>query len=541
MISRAILTPLLWAGIFFSSQSASAHSSSVSRYWVIFRDKGASASDQMAALAELRREWPERSLARRRKAGSDLSTDDLPLAERDIRRVEETGARVVCQSRWLSAVSVEALPGVVERLRSLPLAREVRPVAAMELDAALSVGGWEEITMPAEPVAGMPLGAYGPSFRQVELAGVIPVHQRGVSGDGVLIGMLDTGFQLDHRALAGLHLIAEYDFIFGDDDPSWDPRTDRQGQASHGTACLSVIGGYDPGRLVGIAPRASFALGKTEDTSSETPVEEDYWIEAIEWLEMLGADVVSSSLTYRDWYGARDMDGEAPPISRAAQRAVELGMIVCISAGNAGPRPITIGAPADAPGVLAVAAVDSSGRITNFSSRGPSADGRVKPDLAAMGRGVVCVSPLTFDRYARWNGTSLACPIVAGVAALVIEAHPDWPPAKVILALRAGADRAFIPDDTYGYGLVDCREAVDYPSLTAIVTVLSGALPTDVVVRLATGGRATRSRPLVSGRARFPNLPEGRCEVTLEVAGRAIGSARSILLPPSGSVVLSIP
>jgi len=291
---------------------------------------------------------------------------------------------------------------------------------------------------------------------------VIEAHRRGLTGAGVLVGMLDTGFQLGHRAFAGLELVAQYDFIHNDPDPSYDPLNDPPGQANHGTGCLSVLAGYDPGRLVGIAPRVAVALAKVEWTGSETAVEEDYWVAGLEWLEWLGAEVVTSSLTYHDWYSATDMDGLVPLVSRAAERAAELGVVICNAAGNNGPGEITIGAPADAAGILAVAATDSTGAVTKFSSRGPSADGRIKPDVAAMGRGVVVATPLTRRGYSRWNGTSLATPIVAGVAALVLEAHPDWTAAEVVEAIRASSDRWFMPDNALGYGVVDAAEAVDY-------------------------------------------------------------------------------
>jgi subtilisin family serine protease len=394
------------------------------------------------------------------KNGAGFSSRDLDIPNEFLAGLESCGARVVCGSRWLQAVSVEIAAADLHRLSELPDVVSTKPVMYLKKNDA-GEAQWEDIREEASSMR-YSSGAYGVSYRQAELANVIELHRRGLTGKGVLIGVIDTGFQLDHRAFAGMDLVAQYDFINHDSDPSLDARTDARGQASHGTACLSVLAGYEPGKLGGIAPSASYVLAKTEDNRSETAVEEDYWIEAIEWMEWLGVEVVSSSLTYRDWYGSDEMDGETAPITRAAERAVELGMVICISAGNAGPKPITIGAPADGPDILAIAAVDSSGRLTGFSSRGPSSDGRIKPDVAAMGRGVVCVSPHSFDRYARWNGTSLACPIAAGVAALVVEAHPDWSSKRVIEAIRRSADRNYMPDFDYGYGLIDGVRAVDY-------------------------------------------------------------------------------
>ncbi len=547
------------------------------RYWVMLQQNAdiiAQDSLYQSRIELLRSQWPERSLQRRIKNGCGVSSSDIPIAPEQIEALSETGVKIICRSRWLRAVSVEADKAQLDKIRELPFIAVVIPVLSLKRQTTSCDRVWtpcrksahlrqgvhtlsqygrsvaeeesfDEITVADLPVSeATPLGSYGFSFRQAELARAIEIHRRGGTGQGVLIGMLDTGFQLDHRAFAGLELIAQFDFINHDPDPSYDPRTDAIGQANHGTACLSVIGGVDPARLIGIAPRASFALGKTEDTRSETAVEEDYWIEAIEWLEWLGADVVSSSLTYRAWYRSDEMDGRAP-ISRAAQRAAELGMVICVSAGNAGPGEITIGAPADAAGVLAVAAVDSSGRLTNFSSRGPASDGRIKPDIAAMGRQVVCVKPMSYDRYARWNGTSLACPIAAGVAALVIEAHPDWPGEKVVEALRMTASQSYMPDDAYGYGLIDAVEAVDYPSLTVFIERFHE--PSVYQLQLWNGKQSVYHESLQGNYARITNLPSGVYRLELTQHGALMGFDksknynRSIVIPPSEVIFLENP
>jgi len=531
---------------------AASSASPPQKYWVIFRDKG-DEQEISLRLDSLKQGWPDRSLKRRQKAGVQVTASDLPLAQEYLAQLAAKGVKIESQSRWINGVSASLKVPEVEQLRALPFVESIRPVAIFTLDQLSEVDEQEAIDFGKEYYPAHELGDYGPSYRQAELAGVVEAHKRGLTGKGVLIGMLDSGFQLDHRALAGMDLVGQYDFIFNDPDPSYDPRTDPKGQASHGTGCLSVIAGYEPGKLVGIAPKASFALGKTEYTGSETRAEEDWWIEGIEWLEKMGADVVSSSLTYRDWYFASELDGETPLVSRAAQRAAELGMIVCISAGNAGPKPITIGAPADAPDVLAVAAADSTGAITRFSSRGPSADGRIKPDIAAMGRKVVCVSPLTYDECARWNGTSLACPIVAGVAALVIEAHPDWSPDKVREALRETASQAFCPDDSAGYGLVDCEEALKYPCISGRVMMEGGEVPNGDLFIFTIESLDSRKRlsdvHFVSsiqidhfGRFELPCVKDGRYELLSIWVNRkekkTFSDTREIQVPPSASVNL---
>ena len=504
------------------------------RYWVMLRDKGL-VSEEQHRIDLLRSEWTERSIKRRKLSGAGLDEMDLPVCREYIEQVHSTGAKVLRTSRWINAVSVEADTCALSLLSELDCVSGVRPVASFTR-ADIDLEQVENLlTYDNDEITGaFPLGGYGPSYRQAEQAGVLEAHRRGFTGAGVLLGMLDTGFQLDHRAFTGIELVAQYDFIFDDADPSYDPRTDLSGQANHGTACLSVIVGYDPGHLIGIAPRAAVAVAKTELTGSETRVEEDYWVAGIEWLEWLGVDVVSSSLSYSDWYNSADYNGVTPLVTRAAQRAFELGVVICNSAGNAGPELATIGAPADAPGVLAIAAVDSTGRITGFSSRGPSSDGRIKPDVAAMGRKVACVRPLTWDRYSFWNGTSLACPVVAGVAVLVREAHPDWSSRMVVEALRSTSSRAFAPDTAYGYGIVDAAAAIDYPALSGrIVRLLDGSGVSGAELNLTSKGKTWNTTSDDAGFYSFVNLPEGSYNLTVIPSQLETLRFNELNLPPS--------
>ncbi len=467
----------------------------IDRTWVVFENRNDSNERYTALLDSLQLVWPKKSLSRRAKSGLGLTNEDMDINPRYITSIANLGAQVVCISKWMNAVSIVAASSVISEIEMLDFVKTTHSVASFQIEAK----SLNDINLEFDKESGvvenkiqshqMYLGDYGQSYTQAIQSGAIEAHRRGYTGDGVLLGMLDTGFQLDHRAFAGLDLVAQYDFIFNDSDPSYDPRTDKRGQANHGTACLSVIVGQDPGRLVGIAPGVSVALAKTELTGSEERIEEDYWVEAIEWLEWLGVDVVSSSLSYRKWYSKGDYNGKTPFITRAAERASELGVIICNSAGNDGPLGITLGAPADAPNVLAIAAVDSTGLIAGFSSRGPTSDGRIKPDVAALGKNVVCAKPMTWNEYTRWNGTSLSCPIVAGIVALVIEAHPDWSPSRVREAIRNSSDKSISPNLVYGYGIVNARKAIDYPSLTGRVMNRStglGIAGLDVIVSSGT-------------------------------------------------------
>jgi len=511
------------------------------RTWILFANKDYINNNLGVSLDSLESKWSPRSLKRRAKAGIGLSIMDSDINQDYISAVTDLGAEVVCRSKWMNAISVVASNQLISKIEKFDFVQSTQSVASYQLDSNVmddannSLGKEHAVIEYSDIPFSIPLGDYGLSYVQDAQSGAVEAHRRGFTGKGVLLGMLDTGFQLDHRAFAGIDLVAQYDFIFGDSDPSYDPRTDKRGQANHGTACLSVIVGKEPGRLVGIAPGVSVALAKTELTGSELRIEEDYWVEAIEWLEWLGVDVVSSSLSYRKWYSKDDYNGVTPFITRAAARACELGVIICNSAGNDGPQKITIGAPADAVDVLAIAAVDSNGIVTGFSSRGPTADGRIKPDVAALGRAVVCVKPMTWNEYSRWNGTSLSCPIAAGVVALIIEAHPDWSPSKVREALRSSSDRSQFPDLNYGYGIINAAKAIDYPTvLGRVIDASSGNGLGGLKVNLISNEYNRSCITKKTGMYSFCNVPD-KDNISLKIynGDLEIFSSKNLHTPPS--------
>jgi subtilisin family serine protease len=229
-----------------------------------------------------------------------------------------------------------------------------------------------------------------------------------------------------------------------------------------------VIGGFQPGRLIGPAFAATFLQAKTEDTTSETPVEEDNWAAAAQWAEARGADVISSSLGYLIFdaphrsYTFSDMNGQTAVSTRAADAAAARGVVVVNSAGNGGfnSEHNTLGEPSDGRRVIAVGAVDVRGNRTSFSSVGPTADGRVKPDVMAQGADVFAAVPFSSSLYFPVDGTSFSCPLTAGVAALLVQARPDAGVDRIADALRLTASRAGSPDNQQGHGIIDALAAV---------------------------------------------------------------------------------
>ena len=460
MIARArVALTLLVALVAVSAAGQS--SESPRRYWVFFADKGPEGLSKAALLRQAEADLSERALRRRAKVargGPLVDTTDLPLYSPYLQELRRLGHEPVVQSRWLNAVSVPLTPDQVDPVRGLPFVRDVRPVArrlrrpepATPLDLTPSIKKAGEID-------------YGASFIQNDLISVPDVHNLGITGVGVVIGMLDTGFRYqEHEAFQSLIVLGEYDFI-NDDDVTRNEAGDAPSQDSHGTRTLSTIAGYREGALIGPAYDAAFYLAKTELLPSETPAEEDYWVAGIEWLERQGVDIVSSSLGYLDWYTYSDMDGNTAVTTRAADLAVAKGVVVVNSAGNEGNLAWRyIIAPADGDSVIAVGAVTSSRTRVGFSSVGPTYDGRIKPDVMALGYDVVAVRPGTPNLYSSVNGTSFSCPLTSGAVALILSAHPELTPMHVYEALTRTADRAAAPDTLYGYGIVDAYQALLY-------------------------------------------------------------------------------
>ncbi len=434
--------------------------------WVFFRDKGPRAE---ARLDEARRGLTPRALERRRRRGTrpTVTVEDLPLDAAYVAAVRQTGVLVRHRSRWLNAISVEADLDQVRALLELPFVERLEQVRRLRRSPEPRPGPTDVPPVRAPKPSAPQTLDYGESFGQLAQIQVPILHDLGLHGEGVVVAVFDTGFSnLAHEAFATTQVLATHDFVNHDDDVA---DGDDRGEGSHGTATLSVLGGYREGRLVGPAYGASFILAKTEDTQSETPVEEDNWAAAAEWVEALGADVISSSLSYFDYddplqsHRYEDLDGETAVSTRAADLAAERGVVVVCSAGNEGMSPDhgTIGAPADGKRVLAAGAVGPEGQRTLFSSVGPTADGRIKPDVMAQGRLVVTAGWSAPDEYLRLNGTSFSCPLVAGVVALVLQAHPDYTVEQVLSVLRATASNAAAPDNALGWGIVDALAAVE--------------------------------------------------------------------------------
>ncbi|MEG1556622.1 MAG: S8 family serine peptidase, partial [Bacteroidales bacterium] len=241
-------------------------------------------------------------------------------------------------------------------------------------------------------------------------------------------------------------------------------------EASHGTMVLSCIASYVPGELVGSAPFVAAYVAKTEDGRSENKIEEDNWVAGIEWADSLGCQVLNSSLGYTKFDDSlqtrtyEDLNGKTSRASRAATIAASKGMIVCNSAGNEGTKKWKyIGAPADAEQILSVGAVDINGKRASFSSYGPTADGRIKPDACAVGKNTFVATPRS--KTLKSNGTSFSSPILSGMVVCLWQAFPEKSNLEIIDAIRKSGSQIMAPDSSLGYGITDFLRAYNYLNL----------------------------------------------------------------------------
>lgn len=430
------------------------------KVWVYLADKGDDdLAGQATSLSAAEDHLSPR--ARRRlslRSAGPAGWEDLPVHTPYIARIEEAGGQIDQLSRWLNAASVISTPEVIRRMADLPFVQGIEEVARLRHPRPGPPEASGRTAAEARFRAIRPARLdYGPSRVQLDQLQVPELHDLGLTGQGVLVAVFDTGFSLDHVALDSLETRVEARRNFLRDETGFTELED----SGHGTAVLGTIGGHAPGQLVGPAYGASYLLASTEVVAFENQIEEDFWVAALEWADSLGVDVISNSLGYSDWYAYADMDGETAVVTRAAATAVRRGIVIVTAMGNMGGEPYEkMPAPADAEGVISVGAVDAAGRRAGFSSVGPTYDGRIKPDVMAMGEGVYMVDHLTMDAYRRNDGTSFSTPLVAGVAALLLEAYPHWTPLKIQQVLRSTASQAAAPDTLNGYGIVQALDAL---------------------------------------------------------------------------------
>lgn len=459
--------------------------------WVYFTDKGPNEALRNSVPLSV---VSQRSLQRRQKARqpeSIVDYSDLPVAQAYVDLVRPLVIRIRQHTKWFNGVSVVASKSQIIEVARLSFVRQVELVARFRRSPELTEPSAGAGDQPFSQPDGIFSFNYGLSFNQNNQINVPAVHDLGNYGQGVVVGVFDNGFRLlTHEAFDSLRsrIIATYDFV--DHKVSVVPNNPSTGFGAHGVNTLSTIGGFKSGQLIGPAFGATYILARTENDSSETPMEEDNWVAAIEWADSIGVDVTSTSLGYLDYdppytsWTWEDMDGNTTAITRAADVAVSKGIIVVNSAGNEGYNAShnTLGAPADGDSVLSVGAVTSAGVRSSFSSVGPttSVPPRIKPDVMAQGSTVRVASATNPGSYGSTQGTSFSCPLAAGVAALIVHARPTDSPMEIMNVMRATASNASAPNNLIGWG---------------ILNTLAALTPSPVVQQFPTNGTVNQSTP----------------------------------------------
>jgi hypothetical protein len=423
-------------------------------------------------------DYSQETLTRLSRNHWQTNFSDYFPPENILREIQKQVTKIRHYSRSLCAYSVLATKTEQRKIISLPYVQDIAAVNVRTIERNRPENGPLDFGLSK-------IGSfYGNSLEQLEQLNITKAHELGLSGAGVKIAVADAGFRKDHEAFEYLkknqRLIDEYDFINNDKNVQDEVAADTAGwenQHDHGTAVLSCICGYVPEQLIGPAYNAEILLAKTEVLGSETRIEEDNYVAALEWAESKNAAIFSTSLGYRDFddfeYPFSDLDGQTAVTSRAVNWAFSRGMLVVTAAGNDAYyfEDGGIVTPGDAPGALTVGAVDETGQIASFSSYGPTYDGRQKPEICARGYRTFVANAYETNAYRYSNGTSFATPLIAGACALILEKYPHWTPATLISNMKKFSDRANLPDRQYGWGIPDIYQLITETTDTTVINI----------------------------------------------------------------------
>ena len=433
--------------------------SSYNTYFVQFTDK----ENSTFSLSNPREYLSEKAVERRIRTGLGFDSLDIPVNGTYIQQVLQQGnSNLLLKSKWFNSITVELLDTAIAaawklQVEALPCVFQVKSLPSVPLEKiSIHKGTQSEEGMVSDDF-------YGPSFRQTEMLNGHLLHQLGLNGQGMDIAVFDGGFRFADVLPAMAHLFEEgriietHDFLNFTSPNVFDAST-------HGTMVLSHMAGIMQDSLYGTAVEANYYLFQTEDVFREVRLEEDTWIQAAEWADSIGIDVINSSLGYslfdEDYmnYSTSDMNGSTTRISQAAEICALKGTLVVNSAGNSGDDPWhVITAPSDAEHVLCIGAVNLSGVHASFSGYHPPGLNDVKPNIVAMGRQTVYAA--SDSTISRGNGTSFSSPIIAGMAATLWQAFPTATNMDIFNAIERSASLYSTPNDSMGYGIPDFWKA----------------------------------------------------------------------------------
>ncbi len=425
----------------------SAAQAQTNRYIVYFTDK----ANTPYSISEPAAFLSQRAIQRRTNQNIPVTEEDLPVNPTYVQGVANTGAETYFASRWFNALLIQTNPTTVSAVEALSYVDRVELVAPGSRLSNRAIGA------NIEGGSSLPFFVEDDlSFEQNELLGVNDMHEDGFLGQGMLIAVLDGGFSGVNQAEAFKHVYDDGRML-----GVWNYVRNNNAvyeSSSHGTKVLSTIGAFITDNFVGTAHQASFILLVTEDVTEEYRIEEYNWLFGAEYCDSAGVDVINSSVGYYDFddpnmnYSFADMDGQTAVVTQAAEIAANKGMLVVVSAGNEGNNNWEkITAPADAPSVLAIGAITTTNTVPGFSSLGPAADGRIKPDIMAVGQNTRVIRPS--GSISSDNGTSYASPQIAGLAAGIWQRTPALTSKELFDMLRNAGDQASSPDTVRGFGV----------------------------------------------------------------------------------------
>ncbi len=425
--------------------------------WIFFADKEnvqVSIDNPITILSQA-------AIDRKALHNTPIDERDVPVNENYITQIKaQPGITVFAKSKWMNCIYVRGTQSNIDNLLDLPFVIDIEYA-----DKSLNFASGNS---PVEDKFALENNNrnfnYGFAANQIEMIAGDYLHDEGFTGTGITIAVLDSGFPgVDTQGGFAYvrddgRILGTYDFV--------DRSEVINNNSSHGTRTFSNMGGYIENEFVGTAPDASFYLFKTEDVTSETPVEEAYWVEAIERADSLGVWVINTSLGYRAYdnpaysHTYEDLDGQTTFSARGANHGFDKGLLLVTSAGNSGNTDFPwVGTPGDSPGMLTIGAVNADGIATGFSSQGPTVDGRVKPDVMAQGGNAYVINQN--NEIVTNNGTSFSSPITAGAVACLWQAKPEFTNAQIMQLVRESAHLYNNPTDKMGYGIPNFQVALD--------------------------------------------------------------------------------
>ena len=460
-------TSLLLALITLLIITASAQSQiAPDKYWIQFADK----NNTPYSIDRPEEFLSERAMQRRAKYGIALDEMDIPVNPSYLEAVKNAGATILNPSKWLNGVTIETYDvSVVKSIENLPFVKKTRALYDEPLKQMLKQESFlYETNVESVVRAEVARNHYGNAYTQIDLLNGVALHEMGYQGEGMWIGICDSGYEgVDvHDVFENMReegrLLGTRDFVYKNGIVYSDDH--------HGTACLGLMAGYMPGTYVGTAPKASYFLCRTENVNNENIIEEYNWVSAAEYMDSLGIDIINTSLGYISFDDSQmthdyaDFDGKTCIITIGAEIASSRGILCVAAAGNEGDNLFPyVGAPGDGKNVLTVGGVKADGERAGFSSIGPTYDGRIKPDVMSFAYAVTVAAP--GGGFYEGNGTSFAAPSMAGMLACYWQARPDASESMIRSKIKESANNFLTPNSQYGYGIPDFENALDLLNL----------------------------------------------------------------------------